>query len=225
MNQDTSTRSVANAQYKFYLRWCGFTIRTFDKVARITNSSERELGVNMNKKVFLILLSSLFVFSCFSQEKYTTVSKYLKKDIKHSEKYQSKGEYSSFEGDIILINDSLIKYDDKIVKLLDIHNDYKPIFYSGIFYPMYEFENENFDTICIILRNFREIRGIKHDCKVKWFTFNVLLFPNCDNEITYYGYPPVYYFRLKNENAIKSTSIADFIAGAKLTLYWYIIRV
>jgi hypothetical protein len=51
--------------------------------------------------------------------------------------------------------------------------------------------------------------------------FKISLLPYCD--ATYYGYLPVYYFRLKNENATKSTSVADFIAGAKLTLYGRII--
>jgi hypothetical protein len=102
----------------------------------------------MNKKIFLILLLSLFVFSCFSQERY---SKYMKKLIKDTEKSKYSGEhkYPLFEEDITLINDSIIQYDDKIVRLFDVHNDYKPIFYSGLFYPVYELEDSRFETPCI----------------------------------------------------------------------------
>ena len=169
------------------------------------------------KKTLLILLFSFLVFSCFSQEKYTRdVPKNLKKTIKNFEKHKYSEEYPLFEGNITLINDSVIQSDDIFIKLYNIHNDYKPIFYRGILYPILYEEKNN--ITCAIIRNFREIKGKKQDYKIKRFIFELSLLSDCD--MIRYGYSPKYLIELKNENATKSTSIAEFIMGARLISRW-----
>jgi len=182
-----------------------------------------------NKKAFLILFFSLFVFSCFAQEKYATdIPECLKYAIKNSKKFKYTTEFPSFEGNITVINDSLIQYDDKFIKLYDIHNDYKPIFYSGIFYPMILFDR--YDGIlleCVKIYTFREIKEKKQDYKTKRFIIEAKIYSSCNIKmldiqeiLRTMGLPLEYCLELKNENATKSTSLADFIAGARVIRCW-----
>ena len=177
--------------------------------------------------ILLFIFLYFFLVSCFSQEKYTTAPKFLKRKLE-TVRYRKK--YPLFEGNITLINDSVVQYDDKIIKLYNIHNDYKPIFYDGVFYPMIMiavtnevFKNEK-EYTCIKIYNFREIKRKKQNYKTKQFVFQSWTQLDCNLIIV--GSPPKYCIELKNENATKSTSITDFIAGAKLTLCWlYLIEI
>ena len=171
----------------------------------------------MNKKTFLIIFFSLFIFSCFSQEKITLSKYFLKEYKKHCK------EYPVYNGNITILNDTVIQYDDKFIELYT-HNDYKPIFYSGIFYPMivirdYVFKHKG-EYTCVVIWNFREIKikKLEQSPKIKRFAFSMHCQEDCD--IMMVGGDAECLIELRNENATKSTSLADFIAGAKLTLYW-----
>jgi hypothetical protein len=75
------------------------------------------------------------------------------------------------------------------------------------------------NTKCAMIWIFREIKGKKYDYKTKRFLFEQDTHSDgcCDNLVL--GPPTAtYYLELKNENANKTTSTADFIAGAKLIL-------
>lgn len=124
-----------------------------------------------------------------------------------------------------------------MIKLYDIHNDYRAIFYKGIFYPMVITEGaksktkEEIDSLklfkyyryyltakentCIKISHFRELKGMKSDYKKKQFEFYLEV--NCD-VITIGGLIRCC-IELKNEQARKSTTISDFIEGSMLTFY------
>jgi hypothetical protein len=112
--------------------------------------------------------------------------------------------------------------------MYDIHDDYKPIFYSGIFYPMILFDR--YDDIfleCVKIYTFREIKGKKQDYKTKRFIIEANIYSSCNTEMLDFqeilrtmGLPPEYCLELKNENATKTTSLADFIARARVTRCW-----
>jgi len=130
------------------------------------------------------------------------------------------GKQPVFAGNITLINDSVLQYEDKIIELYDIHSDYKPIFYKGVFNSIINEPNcSKTEKKCIKIWRFKEVINWKSGYKTKLFVFEYKYSCQSDSYLLIAGGGTYCYMELKNEQATESTSIVDFITGATLT-HW-----
>ena len=189
--------------------------------------------MKIKKILFLIIIvASLFSRSIVvcgqgtNIKKYTTISKELKKSIKKGlKKNYTHGKQPVFVGNITLINDSVLQYEDKIIELCNIYRDYKPIFYKGVLNTIIsEPSCSETENKCIKIWKFREVtnwkRSYKAELKTKLFIFEYSCQSDCD--IIILGGISYCYMELKNEQATESTSIVDFIAGATLIRWMWL---
>jgi hypothetical protein len=148
-----------------------------------------------------------------------------------------------FKGNIIILNESLLKYDTTVLRVFTPDNSLMQIFKLGIFYPDV-FLKEIVDTIkikgisandtsvadnkrelsdlfkhdTISISNIEELKSLNPSIKVKRFKFWV--FHN------WLANPSVYFIELTNDDATSETDLLNFIEGAKLTFIkngWLII--
>lgn len=187
------------------------------------------------KLIFKILVTSLlllvYVENVSSQEKIENRNQFAKEVFKT--KYE-KREYDRFSGNIVLVGERTIQYDEKILEIIDTHDDYMAIFLNGILYPnimtgnrvaipKVQSEIDSMTTEQRVLYNlvkidsikighFRELNPLNSDPKIKRFVF----WEYRKNFMN----PTEYYIELQNKNATIQTSIQEFIENAVLTFYY-----
>ena len=122
-------------------------------------------------------------------------------------KEYTKSEYPKFVGEIKIVSDSKIQFNEiQYAELWNSKPEYKLIFENGLLYP----EILGFDNLQI--RSLEELTFLSNSPTVKRFRF--LLFSLAMN-------PDVYLFELTNETANKNTNWESFIENAKLTFIKY----
>lgn len=147
-----------------------------------------------------------------------------------SKKY-TKQNYSQFEGNITIVDENTIKYDDEVLLVYNTGNELKKIFEKGIFYPRIitgpvktgdarkaDLESMLIRDDSLIITDFEEQTFLSNSPKVKRFKF-WLFMKGAVN-------PTVYFIELTNESATTETKIESFINGARLTFFvrgWRII--
>lgn len=131
------------------------------------------------------------------------------------EKNYSKQNFPKYDSTIVTKGDT-VRYSDKYF-LVWTAAEFKPIFYSGIFYPTIITGPSKRDYR-LTISNFEELKFLNYSPTVKRFSFwlnrNTLLNPT------------VCFIELTNQNATDKTDIENFIRGASLTFYkegWIII--
>jgi hypothetical protein len=136
-----------------------------------------------------------------------------------------KQNYNRFEGEICIVNDSIIKYGEEILEIKYISNELKTIFEIGIIYPEIIFGtktsniNESEETLTNffyyknnIITDFEEVVFLNNtpfEKKFKFWLFIKGIAPH----------PTVYLLELTNENATEDTDIVTFIKNSKLTFF------
>lgn len=141
--------------------------------------------------------------------------------------------YERFDGNILIISQNEIQFDNKIL-IVHCDDDYLGIFRLGIIYPQLSigFEENNMilseeelgkksseekflyhirrnDTFSV--SNIEELTYVNKSPSIKRFRF--LSFKKG------FTNPDVYFFELTNEKATKSTTRSDFIKNSTLTFY------
>ena len=192
------------------------------------------------RTITTILLISLF-FSANCQETKTREKEPTFKNQGEQEDYGAKKlfeenykveNYKRFEGKILVLNDTIIKYDEEILEIKFIGKELKTIFEKGIFYPSiitggWEESKRRIEGLDpkilsrknLMITDFEELSFLSKPPKVKRFRFWLF-------DIGYSGNPSVYFIELTNDNATSETNLETFINGARLTFFrkgWRII--
>ncbi|MEO8517481.1 MAG: hypothetical protein ABI426_12075 [Flavobacterium sp.] len=140
--------------------------------------------------------------------------------------------YEKFKGEISVVNQTTVTFDNKTLEIWNIKPELLQIFNEGLFYPQiligYEENNpvktkEEVDCFSdeerfrynysrndsLRISNFKEAPFLSNSSKTKRFTFWYYRKGSMN--------PQVYYIELINEEATKKTDLEDFIKGAELT--------
>ena len=201
-------------------------------------------------RYFLIILLCLNLICCQSQGKSQQTSE-LKPPFSNQGEQENywaqeffakkyvKQNYSRFNGKVKEAGRRKLKYDKKFFNLNGVSNSLISIFKKGIIYPQLingkaNSEKINFDIDSLpvsqtffhkiknsnsfSISNLEELTFLSGSIKVKRFRFWL----NEPNRIN----PQVYLFELTNKEAIKETTLEDFISNSKLTFFkagWIII--
>ena len=146
--------------------------------------------------------------------------------------------YKRFDGKISILNENTIKYDDKVLIILNTSSELKRIFEIGILYPNVFIETRKNDldstliedslvikiklsrkeswhsifnrTDSLTISNFKEQKGFSKSPRERTFEF-LLFFKGFAN-------PTEYIIELTNDNATNETNLESFINGARLIL-------
>lgn len=186
------------------------------------------------KTLYSILLLLSFI-TVIAQQETLNNSKYrfAKEVFKNNYKVQKQ---KRFVGKIIIIDDNTIKYDDKVLIIPDLNEDYRNIFISGLLHPNIitgynraviktKTELEAMSDGQIMLYNltrndtinvgyyFDELKALNNSPKRKRFVF-WRYYKDVMN-------PSEYYFELYNKKATKATTSSEFIRGAELTFFHF----
>lgn len=148
------------------------------------------------------------------------------------EKEYKKEVYEKFAGKIIIENKNSIRYNEKILMLPGIKDDYKLIFTKGIFYPniirgsqiaTVKSKSDSMTTnqklLYTIFRidslsidNFDELEELNPNPQTKRFVFWLWRLGMMN--------PTECYFELEDDKATKETPFSEFIENSKLTFYY-----
>jgi hypothetical protein len=182
-------------------------------------------------KIFLIL--SFIILSSnqiFGQKGDDVKYKFAKEVFDNN---YTKTNYEKYEKEVLKIDSSTYKFEDKIIVLEIGNSRYEKLFQNGIFNPDIIFGKETsklkkseIDSLSLnqkvlynLTRNdslaiccFEELEKLTPNPQTKRFKFWVLR-----NEISN---PTEYYIELYNGKARKETSLEDFIENSRMTFYY-----
>ena len=157
------------------------------------------------KKTIIIIVILLSFENFFAQDENLNSSKHqFAKEV--FEKKYSKQNFEKFKGEIILLNNNCIQFDEKTIFFENI-NEFRSIFTNGILYP----NIITGDTISRI-NYFAEAKALNPNSKFKRFIFWLHRVGMAN--------PTECYFELENEEANEKTSLSEFIRNSKLTFYY-----
>jgi hypothetical protein len=184
----------------------------------------------MKTLLYIILTYTISITKLFGQS--DAVKYQFAKEVFEKE-YQTKS-YEKFTGKIVIENKNSIKYDEKVLTVPDISDDYKLIFTKGIFYPNIITGNQiaitkrksEIDSMTaneklfysmtrtdsLGIGNFGELEELNPNPQTKRFIFWLWTLGRAN--------PTECYFELKDEKATKETSLKEFIENSKLTFYY-----
>ena len=185
----------------------------------------------MKKIIVTTLFCFLSIYNLLGQNaddvKYRFAKEVFEKDYKESN-------FEKFSGKIDQLNETTIRFDDKVLEIYNIDAKLKAIFLSGLFYPNIfagvhttktkikselDTMSTNQKVLYNLMRNdsltighFEQIEVLNPNPQTKRFVF-WLYRKNTMNPIECY-------LELQNKKATNKISIEDFIEGAKLTFYY-----
>ena len=139
-------------------------------------------------------------------------------------KEYKKQDFKRYCGQITVINESTIKYNEEVLFIWDTKKELIRIFKQGIFYselitgPVKTGESRKKELENMVLRNdslkisnLEELKFLSNSPKVKRFRFWLYINGMMN--------PTVYFFELTNNVATKKTNIETFIKNSKLTFF------
>lgn len=147
------------------------------------------------------------------------------------EKDYKKQQYNKFNGNIEIVNDNKIKFDNKTL-IVHCQKEFLPIFTSGIFYPQLIIGNGENNKILSkeeeekLSPQDRFIYNLNRNDSFSVSIFEELSFLSKSPKIKRFRFwnsrpgsanPQVYFIELTNEKANEKTSLEKFIQNAELT--------